>query len=486
MKIFRAPVVASFARRIDIFSSFAALRMRTRLLLTLLAMGVLLTISMPSLVGAQDNGAFYDPNALPVAPPDPAPGTPAKLNEQAQISPQTMNAVLGAVISTITKAFDSLKNNDGIKGAGKTLAYSLFAIVFAWSLLKAMVQGDGINGIVAELVPLVATLAVITALLEGGGVGQIVKFMDSVASSFGLSGGLKDDIQNAGQKGFLAIMNILTMPSPNSNITLGITDIMKGIGLAGLFIVGLIAKIIASFIVVLAIAIYMANVVLAHGSIMLAESLAPLMVPFLLVPALSFIFDGWLKFTLGAAMIKVVGAFMIAFTSTLMDGLALLSQKVQVPPDTDFASLAATNLIIYCGLVLLAFLCAYMMMQVPQLASGLLSGSAGGAGFRGMRALTGGVGAQVGSAAGGAAASTAGRAAGRVAMDGVVNPARGAMGAMASKMGGSGAGLRHSSDASQSGKTPQEKYGRSGGAVYEALGGRMVAPKAGSQGFFRP
>ena len=375
---------------------------------------------------------------------------------------ESIGGAVQAVSDTITQAFDSLIENEGLKSGGKTITYTLFAIVFAWNLLRSMVQGDGVNGIVSELVPMIGTLAIITALLESGGVGEIIKFMDSVASTFGASGKLGPDILAAIKKGLGAIANILTMPSTNTNVPFT-TNIGQMIGVAGAFLVSLIAKLIAAFVIVISIGIYVANIVLAHGSIILAVALAPIMIPFMLAPALSFIFDGWLRFTLGAGMIKVVGAFMIGFTDKIMDGLVGLSSKVAVPPNADYSTIYASSLVVYCGLVLMAGLCAYLMMQVPSLATGLLSGSAG-AGFRGMRALTGGVGFQAGGAAGrfGANATNKGAA-------GAGNVAQGAYGAVRSHRK-NGTALKSESKPVQ---TPSERYGRAGGAAYRGLGGKM-------------
>ena len=375
---------------------------------------------------------------------------------------ESIGGAVQAVSDTITQAFDSLIENEGLKSGGKTITYTLFAIVFAWNLLRSMVQGDGVNGIVSELVPMIGTLAIITALLESGGVGEIIKFMDSVASTFGASGKLGPDILAAIKKGLGAIANILTMPSTNTNVPFT-TNIGQMIGVAGAFLVSLIAKLIAAFVIVISIGIYVANIVLAHGSIILAVALAPIMIPFMLAPALSFIFDGWLRFTLGAGMIKVVGAFMIGFTDKIMDGLVGLSAKVAVPPNADYSTIYASSLVVYCGLVLMAGLCAYLMMQVPSLATGVLSGSAG-AGFRGMRALTGGVGFQAGGVAGrfGANATNKGAA-------GAGNVAQGAYGAFRSH-GKNGTALKSESKPVQ---TPSERYGRAGGAAYRGLGGKM-------------
>lgn len=305
--------------------------------------------------------------------------------------------IINALAQTVVDAFEGLVKNESLQAGGKTITYTLFAIVFAWNLVRTMVQGDGVNGLVAELVPMVGTLVIIVALLDAGGVGQIIKFMDSVASTFGASGGLGPDVLSAIKKGMVVVTNILTMPSTTTSVPFGL-DIGAAIGTLGAYLMALAAKLIAAFLVVIAAGIYVANIVLAHGSVMLAVALAPIMIPFILVPALTFIFDGWLRFLLGATMVKVVGAFMIGFTDKLMDGLVGLSATVAVPPNADFTTIMASAMVAYCGLVLLAGLCAYLMMQVPSLATGILSGSAG-AGFKGMRAITGGVSFQTGTRA---------------------------------------------------------------------------------------
>lgn len=428
--------------KLIVVSAIKNLTFKARLVLSLSAMAMMVSLTVPpqtAIADAMGNAGVPSGLEVPDVSDQPATGNVGVSVQEA----------ITAIASTITEAFEGLVKNEGLKAGGKTITYTLFAIVFAWNLLRTMVQGDGVNGLVAELVPMIGTLAIITALLESGGVGEIIKFMDSVASTFGASGGLGADILAAIKKGMNSVSNILTMPSTNTKVPLSITNLGPAIGTAVAFIAAVIAKLIAAFLVVIATGLYVANIVLAHGSIMLAVALAPVMVPFMLAPALSFIFDGWLRFLLGAGMIKVVGSFMIGFTDKLMDGLVNLSAKVAVPKDADFATIMASSMVVYCGLVLMAGLSAYLMMQVPSLATGILSGSAG-AGFKGMRAIIGGSAFQAGRSAGGATAS------------GV----RGAVGAVSSHVT-KGGGLK-----AEPLKTASEKYGATGASVYKALGGK--------------
>lgn len=113
----------------------------------------------------------------------------------------TIGATINAVAQAVVGAFEGLVKNESLQAGGKTITYTLFAIVFAWNLVRTMVQGEGVNGLVAELVPMIGTLVIIVALLDAGGVGQIIQFMDSVASTFGASGGLGPDVLAAIKKG---------------------------------------------------------------------------------------------------------------------------------------------------------------------------------------------------------------------------------------------------------------------------------------------
>lgn len=413
---------------------------------SLVLAGVLLSLTFNTLVAAQTTPAPSESAKAPVSQPP--------------IQTDTMSTSVRAVVSTITSAFESLLQNDGVKEAGKSITYMLFTLVLAWGLIKAMVEGEGINGIAATIIPLVGTLAIVTMLVDSGGVGKITGFMDSLAASFGMNSSLADSIQTGIYRGFSAVVNVLSMPSLNTNVPMDMFHLDQVVGVAISTLVGVLARLITAVLVIIAVAIYVANIVLAHGSIMLATALAPLMIPFILLPSLGFIFDGWLKFTLSAAMMKVVGAFMIGMTDSIMSGLVTLSEKVKLPADTDYSTIMIANYIVYAGLILMAGLCAYLMMMVPSLAQGLLSGN-GGHGFRGMKAITSGSGFQTAKSAGGVGAKATNSVG-----SGTAGGFKGAYGAVASHVDG------QRPSAYAKGNSPTKTYGRVGGFVYGRLGGR--------------
>ncbi|CAN7741145.1 type IV secretion system protein [Acidovorax sp. LjRoot118] len=381
--------------------------------------------------------------------------------------------VISEIVNVVGQAFRAVASNSGLKTMGESITYFLVITVFAWGLLKAMVEGGGINAVVSELVPLMMSFAVIYALLNLGGIGHIVGFMDGVASAIAGApmGTFESALTNSASMTFKIVADIFSMPSIATRLSL--TEPGLWVPILAMFMLQLIAKLVTAFFVVLALGIYLANIVLAYGSIMLASALAFIMVPFMLLPALSFIFEGWLRFTLGAAMTKVVGAFFLAFTSKLMAGMVVLAKKVVVPPESDFTTLYVGSFILYCGLIMLAVLCAYLMMQVPGLATGLLSGSAGAAGFKGMRALTGGMAGGIGRntaiSSGRATFGTKGADGARVG--GAAGAVRAAGGALVSRVQKNPVTLR-----SDPAKTVSQTYGRTGAKVYGALGGRTAQP----------
>lgn len=298
-------------------------------------------------------------------------------SEQKPIGPEVLGLVLNALTNTIDEAFRQVVANGELASAGKTLAYGILAIMIAWNLVKVLAGGGGINQMIADLIPTFGMLFIVVALLDGGGAERIIKFMDSVASTFGGSESLAADIKNSLSQGLVAVSNVLTMPSLLTAVPLTLST---AVTLGANLLIGLIAKLLTAILLAIAVVIYVANVVVAHGSIMVAIALAPIMVPFLLSPATSFIFDGWLRFLLSSAMVKVVGSFFFAFTSQIMAGMEKLSGKIALPRDTDPALMLSSSLLVYVGLIIMGGLSAYLMAQVPGLANGLIRGM-GGQGF---------------------------------------------------------------------------------------------------------
>lgn len=324
-----------------------------------------------------------------------------------------MNAV--DVASMIAKSMDDklngltgsttlMKARDIILGVG--LAIGLF-----WTGLKTMVAGKGIGELLGEWIPILITAGVVTAFTTpgpGSAGNQIATTMDSIAGAItGAAGGQAIDtssvqgvISSAVTTTFDAVVSVARTPQRT-----GFSSIISGISAIPIWVYSTIMKLVTSFIIVIAMCIYMATAVMAMVSIKLVIALAPVMVPFLIFKPTAWLFDSWLRFLLGASMMKLVGAFMLSLTSGLMGSMTLVAQKIKADSAAGTFDTYTGDIVLFSTILLMSVLAGLLMAQVPSISSGLLAGSAGGAGFSGLK----GVSQTLGSKAGTSATSAGGR-----------------------------------------------------------------------------
>jgi type IV secretory pathway VirB6-like protein len=141
-------------------------------------------------------------------------------------------------------------------------------------------------------------------------------------------------------------------------------------------------------------------VVIQLGSFLLNISfcLGPVLIPWLVLPQVSYLFDGWLRFTIIAGLYKVVA--WILMTLIIKGALPSINAMVQTVATTSASSGAdyfASNVITILGLAFVCAIGAFFMWQAPGIASAIVSGAGGVAtkGFgggvigRGLRSLGG-------------------------------------------------------------------------------------------------
>ena len=294
--------------------------------------------------------------------------------------------IMRQIVEKVSNGLEDLNNNTAISGASGTIITLLMATMLAWGLIKAMF-GNGFNQFIEEVIHIFMIWGIVQAILHAGGIEGIQGLIDSMASSFAnadmstLSGAMNGSVENT----FSALSSILSMPSSDTKLSL--TKLKEMLPLVAIFIVQLLGKITAGFIVVIAFVVYAANVILSFCSVILATAFAPIMVPFLLNQHTSFLFNSWLRFFIGALLMKCVGAFFMNFTNTLMKSMNEVATSVVTDSKVDPYELIVANFVVYVSIVGLAGLAAYLMTMVPKIATGLISG-AGGNGFSGMKTIT--------------------------------------------------------------------------------------------------
>lgn len=169
-----------------------------------------------------------------------------------------------------------------------------------------------------------------------------------------------------------------------------------------------VMKAVTCLVIVVSACVYLATAIMSLASISLVIAMAPVMVPFLIFRPMAWMFDSWLKFLLGACMLKLVGAFMLVLTSGLMEQMSNIATMVSKDANTMTADTMFADVVLFSALLLVAVMSGLLMAQVPGIAAGLLSGGAGHAGFSGLKGVTQTVGARAGSAVAGAGARAGG------------------------------------------------------------------------------
>ncbi|WP_035214327.1 type IV secretion system protein, partial [Achromobacter marplatensis] len=136
-------------------------------------------------------------------------------------------------------------------------------------------------------------------------------------------------------------------------------------------ILAIIAMVLMSiaFIVVLQMSYVMLQLGLALG---------PLLVGLSIIPAVSFLFDGWLRFMIAASLQQLVAWFVaVLITKGVVPTLVSFYDKIDSRKEADLYF--ASNEIAMIAIALLGFIAAYMMWQVPGLAQALVAGGSANA-----------------------------------------------------------------------------------------------------------
>ncbi|ABE47092.1 type IV secretion system protein [Polaromonas sp. JS666] len=356
---------------------------------------IIFVLMMSSLMAVAQNNTAGTPESVVSGPP--------------AVNSIGMNST--DVASMIAKSMDDklngLTGSTTLMGARDIILGVGLAIGLFWTGLKTMVAGKGIGELLGEWIPILITAGVVTAFTTpgpGSAGNQIAVTMDQIAGAItGAAGGQAIDtssvqgvIGSAVTTTFNAVVSVARTPQRTEG---GWSNIAGAIASVPIWVFATIMKLVTSFIIVIAMCIYMATAVMAMVSIKLVIALAPVMVPFLIFKPTAWLFDSWLRFLLGASMMKLVGAFMLSLTSGLMSSMVLVAQKIDADSAAGTYDTFTGDIVLFATILLLSVLAGLLMAQVPSISSGLLAGSAGGAGFSGLKGVSQTLGAKAGTSA---------------------------------------------------------------------------------------
>lgn len=306
------------------------------------------------------------------------------------------------IVGVVQQQLDRLRNNSTIKAFGDFATAFFLCALLIWTTLKTMATGKGFGELIGEWVPIFVAFGVVFLLLNRDVGNQIVSSMDSVAGSINSAGAgpggsgesLRGNVMQVTNPIFAAISAVVDQPRVTEGAsTSGVGGFFSGwIAGAASALMGVVAKLGTVFIIIVAGVILLAHVIIAFISVALVLALAPLMVPFLMFRPLEWIFNSWLKFLLGACMLKIVAAFLLSAVAGLLAGMSSFATQVAAEARGAQGMEALQTDIVLLGLmVVFALLGALVMAQAPSIANGLLSGM-GGHGFSGLKGFATGAG----------------------------------------------------------------------------------------------
>jgi len=115
--------------------------------------------------------------------------------------------------------------------------------------------------------------------------------------------------------------------------------------------------------------IYLGIYLMSMVLLSIAFALGPVFLPWLLVRPASFLFDGWVRFTLVAALYQVIGIVVVTLVSRMHEPM-MAGTGAAIDPASD-----VFNFYYFAAAFLLSGVSAMLMLQVPSIANALVSGS---------------------------------------------------------------------------------------------------------------
>ncbi|RLJ64598.1 type IV secretion system protein [Sulfurisoma sediminicola] len=257
---------------------------------------------------------------------------------------------------------------------------SLAVIRVVWFGLELALSGGVVTSLVGPFVRMILVIFFALWAAKGGLMDGIVSITDHVLDALGVGGGKLAQLGSSGMDTLAAAIGSLgeAMTALINPELLHPFDtigrlIMYGVPvlILGLAIGTVMAAGIAFFIAV------------ALGAVLLkvAAVLAPLFIPFLILPQTNFLFDGWLKFAIGAALYKPVAAIIAGIGGALLAGMSgILGALPAGGGAVSTAANAAQATLAALGVAGLAGLVLYLMLQVGTISTALVGGASLNAG----------------------------------------------------------------------------------------------------------
>jgi len=288
----------------------------------------------------------------------------------------------------------------GMDGLGFKLLIILFSIMFFYRIIMFMIDTN--EKIMVELTRSMILFSILGALLAGwtspvkgfSVSGFFLNTIPAISEAFGSGGNPTSEIVDKHSKAILSLYQVVAPPDgAESNTLQKLSDSIpgvafgkkvaegvvqgKGVGDSVIdaafepinILISTILLLIAAFFILWSLLTFV--FILNAGQVMLYVGLAlgPILIPFLLIPNLAFLFDGWLRFMINAALYKVVAVLVGLLSMGAINHVVSYAASVQ--EDLIFMSLF---------ILFFAMLGKQLMGLADNMASAIASGGANSGG----------------------------------------------------------------------------------------------------------
>jgi hypothetical protein len=244
---------------------------------------------------------------------------------------------------------------------GLELLALLTGISLAWMGLKTALERPPLGTLVGEFLTLSITAGILFALLDrwDSVTGAIV------AGAADLSRQVSGNVHGAADAvhGVQRMLDAAFWLWEHAEARIG--SMLDPLALLGT----LLFKLAIAIALLLCACIYLGIYLMSMILLSIAFALGPVFLPWLLVRPASFLFDGWVRFTLVAALYQVIGIVVVTLVSRMHEPM-MAGTGTAIDPASD-----AFNFYYFAAAFVVSGVSTMLMLQVPSIANALVSGS---------------------------------------------------------------------------------------------------------------
>jgi len=252
---------------------------------------------------------------------------------------------------------------------GMNLFWAMAAFVVSWRGIKlAMASGEarGLSPLMNQFLSTIFGVTIVFFLLGAGfdmvfvqGIDGSLKKVAEILLPGGMGGGLINTSIESMYQGLNAVSKMMSDLFKDTTVLDTLTVFFKNLPT-------ILVLAFVEFLIIVGIVAYFSLVSMSFILVKVALVIAPIFIPWLLLPATSFVFMGWLRFLISASLYQVIGAAIIFFSQSLLTNTAkLIAETGGTFPESLFAAIAMAAL----QVTILA-----LIVKVPQIAKQLSMG----------------------------------------------------------------------------------------------------------------